>query len=147
MRQPNDRSQSKRMAWKKVVDIIPSNFSQTRILSDDKYAVAQRKVLIRIVGNRHIKRSVSDRGACRSRDDPPNMASLQSHISTRKAGCVERHASSDWLTVKAVRPRESTLPNQLPKGSSTPREAAQARSVCAVALVLLRKNTVRTDMG
>ena len=84
MRQPNDRSQSKRMAWKKVVDIIPSNFSQTRILSDDKYAVAQRKVLIRIVGNRHIKRSVSDRGACRSRDDPPNMASLQSHISTRK---------------------------------------------------------------
>jgi hypothetical protein len=47
MRQPNDRSQFKRMAWKKVVDIIPSNFFQTRILSDDKYAVAQRKVLIR----------------------------------------------------------------------------------------------------
>lgn len=73
MRQPNDRSQFKRMAWKKVVDIIPSNFFQTRILSDDKYAVAQRKVLIRIVGNRRIQRSVSDRGACRSNDDPPNM--------------------------------------------------------------------------
>ena len=73
MRQPNDRSQFKRTAWKKVVDIIPSNFFQTRILSDDKYAVAQRKVLIRIVGNRRIQRSASDRGACRSRDDPPNM--------------------------------------------------------------------------
>jgi hypothetical protein len=73
MRQPNDRSQFKRMAWKKVVDIIPSNFFQTRILSDDKYAVAQRKVLIRIVGNRRVQRSVSDRGACRSNDDPPNM--------------------------------------------------------------------------
>jgi hypothetical protein len=73
MRQSNDRSQFKRMAWKKVVDIILSNFFQTRILPDDKYAVAQRKVLISIVGDRRIQRSASDRGACRSRDDPPNM--------------------------------------------------------------------------
>ena len=65
MRQSNDRSQFKRMAWKKVVDIIPSNFFQTRILPDDKYAVAQRKVLIRIVGNRRIHRGMPNRHARR----------------------------------------------------------------------------------
>jgi hypothetical protein len=37
------------MAWKRVVDIIPSNFLQTQMLPDHKYPIPQRKTLIRII--------------------------------------------------------------------------------------------------
>jgi hypothetical protein len=50
-----------------------SNFFQTRILPDDNYAVAQRKVLTRIVGNRGIWRNVSNRNARRRGDHPANV--------------------------------------------------------------------------
>ena len=58
MRQPNDHSQFKRMAWKRVVDIIPSNFFQTRMLSYYKYPIPQRETLIRIIRDRCIERGV-----------------------------------------------------------------------------------------
>jgi hypothetical protein len=55
---PVNSSQLKRMAWKRVVDIIPSNFLQTRMLSDDEYPIPQREALIRIIRNRRIQRCV-----------------------------------------------------------------------------------------
>ena len=72
------------MAWKKVVDIIPSNFFQTRILPDDKYAVAQRKVLIRIVGNRRIHRGMPNPPRSPTLRSPPNMVFVPIPLSRRK---------------------------------------------------------------
>ena len=43
------------------------------MLPNDKYPIAQREPLIRIVRDRRVERSMPDRYARRSRDHPPNL--------------------------------------------------------------------------
>jgi hypothetical protein len=43
------------------------------MLPNHEYPIPQREPLIRIIRDRRIQRSMSDRNACRRRNHPPNM--------------------------------------------------------------------------
>ena len=43
------------------------------MLSNNEYPIPQREALIRIIRNRRIQRSMSDRDTSRRRNHPPNM--------------------------------------------------------------------------
>jgi hypothetical protein len=92
-----------RNSWKRLSTLFPSNFVQTRMLSDDKYAVAQRKVLLRIIRDRRVQRCVPNRNSLTRKSPTERAAHSDPTSPPERGGCAEYRASLDWQAAEAIR--------------------------------------------
>ena len=117
-----------------------------RMLPNHEYPIPQREPLLRIIRNRRIHRSMSNRDACRRRNHPPNMLiRLVPHLDAKGeiAGISCKFGLASW---RRIHPRGSTFRASAPKTLRRLAQLLKHAQRAQLTVRLVHENIMRTRL-